>query len=585
MFIVSDSHYQDAFSSLQPGWSSETLYQTRPYVPISICETGDNEVLILDRGSFEIFEFSLNGSVSTYLSLGDISLNAISYQPNADRVIGIGYRGIYILNRTNIELIKDYSWNHQFYTFVVDPSDDSMYTGFWANDSSIFHFDANGEYISTIRTGVLGCTAVALDSSRNLLYYTESFPGRITQLDLTTNTTTVLASGIAIPGTGEAISIATNPSEDLFYYVAEGIESGFYKYNGTAFEYIMRAKLGIGPISWSQKFDSILCTPGYGSCVVQYDPDASEAEVLTPIVNTRPIIETSDGLLLIGIEDTIFKIESDTMSEFITDLPYHCGSLVLDGDENIYASLRNDSVSILKIYPDGSNTTWFCKDLKTFPSALVYDSKNDMMILLTQEFFNGTFDLWRLPIDNPDDYSKIASIDNVTSGDCTVDGAGNIYVLERGQNVLYKIPDGSDMPQVLRNNMVEHAYLVYPHIQYSSDADAIILCRNDDLQAWPIDGSSSYILGRTLAGIDHDGLFENPDGDLVGTHGGQIFKLFYDPTISITTPTEPITTTESLTEPTTPIEQPTPFSFEMIAIATGAVVVVIVVLYRVRFRK
>ncbi|OLS20649.1 MAG: hypothetical protein ThorAB25_27910, partial [Candidatus Thorarchaeota archaeon AB_25] len=281
VFIKSDSQYQDAFHSLQPGWSSETIYQTRPLTPISICETSANEVLILDTGLSEILELHLNGSVSTYLSLGNIHLNAICFQPNADRVIGIGYRTFYTLNRTTIEVIKEHPLNVSFFTFVVDPTDDSMYTGDWANDSSILHFDANGEYISTIRNGILGCGQVAVDSSSDLLYYSEAFPGRITQLDLATNTTTVLTSGIAIPGSGESVSIATDPSGDLFYLVAEGIESGFYKYNGTAFEFVMAPSLGIGPISWSQKFNSFLATPGYGGCVVQYDPDASEPVVLT----------------------------------------------------------------------------------------------------------------------------------------------------------------------------------------------------------------------------------------------------------------------------------------------------------------
>ncbi len=575
VFTLSHSNYKDAFHSLQPGWSSQTLYQTRPLEPSSICETSANEVLLLDKGLSEILELHTNGSVSTYLSLGEIYLNAICFQPNADRVIGIGWRTFYTLNRTTIEVIKEHPSNIDFFTIVVDPTDDSMYTGHWENDSSIFHFDANGEYISTMRNGILGCGQVAVDGPSHLLYYSETFPGRITQLNLTTNTTSVLALGIAIPGSGEGISIATDPSGDLFYLVAEGIEKGFYKYNGTAFESIMAPILGIGSMSWSQKFDSFLATPGYGGCVVQYDPDASEPIVLTPTVNTRPIIETSDGLLLLGIRNTIYKVESGTFSEFITNLPFRCGSLVLDGDEKIYASLVNDSVSILRINPDGTNTTWFRKDMKTFPQSLVYDSKNDWMILMTYDLGNRTLDLWRLPIDNPVDYSKIASIENATWGDFTVDRSGNIFVLERGENILYKIPDSSDQLQILKTNVVEHAYLTYPHIAYSTDADAIIMCRNDDLQAWPVGGGSSYILGVTAAGIDHEGLFENPDGDLVGTHAGQIFKLHYDSTTGTTTPTEP----------TTPYEPPESFPMGIVAIGVGAVIVGIVTVYYVKSRK
>ncbi|MGY5856436.1 MAG: hypothetical protein RTS72_07525, partial [Candidatus Thorarchaeota archaeon] len=137
-------------------------------------------------------------------------------------------------------------------------------------------------------------------------------------------------------------------------------------------------------------------------------------------------------------------------------------------------------------------------------------------------------------------------------------------------------------PQILKTNVVEHAYLVYPHIAYSTDADAIIMTRNNDLQAWPVDGGSSYILGITASGIDHEGLFENPEGDLVGTHAGQIFKLHYD---STTTPTEPTTTTGSPTEPTTPYEPPESFPAGIVAIGAGAVVAVVLIVYCVKSRK
>jgi hypothetical protein len=577
-FNLSDSQYKDAFGNLPPGWTSKTIYQTNPLGPISICETNANEVLILDKSMNEILEIELNTSVYTYLATGDIALDAIAFQPNANRGIGIGLGAFFIFNESTIEVIKEYPLDVEFSTLVVDPSDDSIYTGHWANGSSIYHFDANGEYISTIREGVEGCAQVAVDSSRNLLYYSETFPGRITRLNMTTNTTTVLTSGIALPGTGEGISIATNPVGDLFYLVAEGAEKGFHRYNGTDFEYIMEAKSGIGPITWSEKFDSMLGTPGYGACVVQFDPDATDPVRLTPTVNTRSIIETSDGLLLIGLEDDIYKIEAETFSAFITDLPFPCANLVLDGNDNIYASLMNDSATILQIFPDGSNSTWFSKDMKEFPNSLVYDSKNDVMVLMTTEFVNETFDLWRLPIDNPYEYSKIASIENVTFGDFTVDKLGNIYVLDRGNNVMYKIPDGTDQVQVFATDVIESAILAYPHIGYSSILDAIIICRNDDLRAWPTNGSSPYVFGVSATGIDHEGLFENTDGDLVGTHSGQIFRLTYDDSTSMTTSTDTSTTSDIPTDTNTTPEGPTSFPIELVSIGAGVALVVVVLI-------
>ncbi|MFW9848351.1 MAG: hypothetical protein ACFFF4_04380 [Candidatus Thorarchaeota archaeon] len=590
VYITSESQYLDAFNNLQTGWSSETLYQTSPLGPSSICETNTNQVLVLDKAASKILELHLNGSTSEYVSVGNISLDAIAFQPNTDRIIGIGNRAFYSINETTVEVIKEHPPNVSFSTLIVNSTDDSIYTGHWMNNSMLYHFDANGEFISIIRSGVQGCTQVAIDATKNLLYYAETFPGRITQLNMTTNTTTTLVSGIAIPGTGEGIGVATDHAGSVFYYVAEGNGKGLYKYNGTDFENIMIAKLGTGPITWSEKFNSFLCTPGFGACVVLYDPSESEPKRLTPTVNTRSIIQTSDSSILIGVDYDIYKIESGVFSAFISDLPYSCSNLVVDKDENIYASLSNDSALILKILPDGSNTTWFSKDLKGFPMSFAYDSKNDIMVLMTNNLANDTFDLWRVPIDNPVDYSKITSIDNVTGGDFTIDRSGNIYVLERGKNVLYKIPDATDQVQTLISNIVEHAYLVYPHIAYSTEADAVILCRNDDLQAWPVNGSSSYILGISATGIDHEGLFENKDKDLVGTHSGQIFKLSYEDMSTTTTTTG--TTTETPTESTIPseptgsIEEPGQFPFEIIAIVTGVgIVVIFVVMVCIRIRR
>jgi len=576
IFIISDSKYLDAFKNLPTGWASETIYQTSPLGPISICETNTNDVLILDKASNEILEIELNKSVNTFLATGDISLDAIAFQPNANRGIGIGQGAFYTFNESSIQVIIEHPPDMEFSTLIVDPSDDSIYTGHWGNGSSIFHFNANGEYISTIREGILGCSQVAVDTTRNLLYYSETYPGRIIRLNMTTNTTAVLTSGIALPGTGEGISIATDPTGDLFYLVAEGAEKGFHRYNGTDFEYIMEAKSGIGPITWSEKFDSMLGTPGYGACIVQFDPDATEPVRLTPTVNTRSIIETLDGQILLGLEDDIYKIEAEAFSEFITELPFSCANLVVDANGNIYASLSNDSATILQIYPDGSNSTWFSKDMKELPNSLVYDSKNDIMVLMTTEVENGTFNLWRLPLENPYDYSKIASIQNITFGDFTIDKLGNIFVLERGNNVMYKVPDGTDQVQEFATDVIESSILAFPHISYSSILDAIIICRNDDLRAWPINGSSPYVFGISATGIDHDGLFENPSGDLVGTHSGQVFRLIYDDSSSITTST----TTENPTDTNTSSEGPTPFPIEIIIIgAFGTLVFVLVVIY------
>jgi len=548
--VLNEDNFIEACRNLQPGWTSDTIYQSKPLGPISICENGDNDVFILDKAAQEIVELELDGTVSTYLSTDNFSFNAITYQPNADRIIALGESTFF--DAISLEVIEEHPFGIEFSTFVVDSNDDSIYTGHWANGSTIYHFDSNGVLLSTIRSDIQGCAQLAIDSTNNLLYYSETFLGRITMLNLTSNSTTVLASGIAIAGTGEGISIAVGPLGDLYYMVAEGNEKGFWKYNGTAFENIMGSKNGIGPIVWSQKFDSVLCAAGFGACIIKYDPDASEPERITPTVNTGSIVETSTGLLLLGIEDTVYQIESGVFLEFIADLDNPCGSLVLDGTENIYASLVNDSPLILSVYPNGTYSTWFAGHINGLPASLTYDSKNDMMVLLTGIGMPTRFDLWKIPVSNPDDYFKVLSINNVTNGDCTVDNEGNIYILERSANILYKVPDGTNETQVLHSNVVEHAYLVAVNIEYSSILDGIILARNDDLQVWPVSGANSYLLAENNVGIDNDGVFENANHELVCTHSGQVFRLSYS-------------------------EQSSPFPIEVLIVGVGALSVVIVV--------
>lgn len=524
---IPNPDYLDACKNLQAGWSSETIYQTSPLSPISLCEGGSNEVLILDREVHKILEIELDTSVSTFHSTGNLSLDAIAFQPNADRIIAIGGSAFYVSDAESFHVIEEHPPPIAFSTLVVDPTDDSLYTGHWGNDTAIYHFDSEGKLLSTVHSGIQGCAQLALDSTNNLLYFSETFAGRISMLNLTSNTTTTLASGVAIPGTGEGISVAVNTIGDLYYYVAEGSGRGLWKYNGTAFEHIMDGMLGIGPILWSQKFDAVLCVPGYGACVVKYDPNASEPEKLTPTVNTGSIVETSDGLLLVGLEKTIYKIESGFIHEFLADLPFSCLKMELDGEDNIYAALSNDSVLIMKISRDGANSTWFAGQVEGALATFSYDSKNDAMVLLTGSGSPTKFDIWRVPMSNPSAYSKVLTIENVTNGACTVDDSGNIYLLERSANVLYKIPDGGSVAQQLYSSVVEHAYLVAVNIEYSSVLDSVILCRNDDLQAWPVSGGSSYLLAENNIGIDNDGIFENANNDLVCTHSGQIYRLSY----------------------------------------------------------
>jgi sugar lactone lactonase YvrE len=524
---ANESVYLDAVKNLKMGWMSETLYQTKPLSPISICETNDPAVLILDREMHEVVELDEDGSVSTFLSTGGLAFDAIGYQPLADRLVAIGNSAFYIYGGEAFTILEEYPAPVSFTTLIVDPSDDSIYTASAENNSKIYHFTSNGEFISTVRAHVQGGSQLAIDPIRNWLYFSETFTGRITRLDLTMNTTTILNSGIAIPGTGEGISVATDSTGTLYYYVAEGVGRGFHRYNGTDFEFLLAPKDGIGPMIWSNRLNAALCVPGGGGCVVKYDPAAVDPERLTPSVNVKPIVQMANGSILLGIDKTIYIISEGQLIEFVSELPMKCGSLILDASDKLYVGLENDSALIVTLNSDGSLDPWFSRDIDGLLIALCYDSKNNALVLMTNDPGQRRFDVWRLPIEDPYDYRQVVSIENETSCAMTVDRSGNIFILERRVNTLYRIPDGSTQKQVLFTDVVEHAYMVYVNLGYSRIEEGVVLCRNDDLQVWLASGDGAYLLAENNVGIDNSGIFETMTGDLICTHSGQIYRLSY----------------------------------------------------------
>ncbi len=560
--LIVTNNYTPAVKNLKEGWQGETLYQTSPLGPISICETSA-EVLILDKAASEILTLNIDGSTAYFATTGNYDLDAINYQLNRDKVIAIGENCLYELNEGTFQQIKTYSSGIEFSTFTIDNSDDSIYTGSLKNNSIIYHFNATGHPFGSVVTEVQGCSQIALHPNNTVLYYTETYSGQVMALNLVTNKTTVLVGNIGIPGTGEGIGLAVDTIGTVYYYTAEGNNLGLNKYDQGGFVPVMGSKFGIGPIFWSDSQQSILCAAGAGACIVKYDPKKTEAELLTPTVNTRSIIETNEGRLFIGIENKIYELIGVELPVF-AQLPGKCESMILTSQNKIFFGILNDTIALYKLEFDGSYLPWFSGGINGFFNGMKYDQKHHALII-SVEVFSSTTDtqIWKIPIENPMNYQMITEFLNATRTSFTIDYNGNIYLLERISNILYKIPDGLNTKEILFTNFIEAAYTVQPHLGYSSIENGIIVSRNDDLQVWPLSGEVPSILAENNVGIDNDGVFENEDQELICTHSGQIYKLVYDKQESTTQPTTTQTISDSTSISTTPHLSPF-LSFKLI---------------------
>ncbi|NHJ02706.1 MAG: hypothetical protein EAX86_11255 [Candidatus Heimdallarchaeota archaeon] len=566
--IVSSNSYIKAVKNLKEGWRGETIYQTNPLGPISICATL-NDVLILDKAAGAILSLDINGETTIYVSTGNFSFDAIHYQPNHNRLIVIGSNLLYFLNEGGtFEILQEYSPEVQFSTLTVDNSDDSIYVGAEFNDSIIYHFNATGHMLGPILKHIQGCSQIAIHPNNTILYYTETYRGRVNQLNLISNVSAVLVADIGILGTGEGIGITVDSNGTLYYYTAEGNALGLNKYDQEIFINVMSAKYGTGPIFWSELHQAILCSAGGGACIVKYDLTKAEGELLTPTINTRAIIETNDSRILFGIEDHIFEVVGTEVVEFSSQLPGKCNSLILTKYNEVYFGIINDTLALYKLESNGAFSVWFQGNIQGFLHGMKYDKLNHALII-SIEVFSDSMDtqLWRIPIDNPLDYELAYELENITRTSFTLDYGGNIFLLERKANILYKIPNGSNLAEIQFTTFIEADYMVEPNLGYSSIEDGIIVCRNDDLQVWPLSREQPFLLAENNIGIDNDGLIENQNQELVVTHSGQIYKLIYEGTNTSETLSTSITLTNTI-----PSSQMSPFlSIELFLLIIGLI--------------
>ncbi|MFX1377754.1 MAG: hypothetical protein ACFFA4_01550, partial [Promethearchaeota archaeon] len=474
---------------VRSGWDVLPIYEIL-HPPGPKCIGENNDLYYVDNLNHIVLKMDEFGVHTEYCNLS-MSLSDIIYQPNYNRLLGLDDFGFYIITTSEITLLKNYSNGVPLTTMTVDPTDDSFYCGSRKDGTDILKFDADGNYITTVLSNVQGCSQIVLNINQDILYYTETYLGSFSMMNLTSSVKKVLRTGIGLPGTEEVIGIGVDDNDDLYYMTADGNNRGFYKYENSSFLFLMASKVGMSTLTWSTKLQTFIAAGSFGGCLIGYDPEESEAELLTPIVNSHTIIETNDGKILYIVEDTIYKINESGPTYFSKN-PYNStiSKLILDIDNNIYALLGNDSVAIVRVNHDGSFEDWFNNEIHEWAKSIHYDVKNYEIILFTEDFLQNESCVYRIPINDPMAYNKIATFKHSTRIVGVTDVHGNIYVYEAYNNTLFRIPDGSVEKEIITTDFVDFSdiyggdVIVEPSLGYSTIENGIFIGRNDDLQMW-----------------------------------------------------------------------------------------------------
>lgn len=535
LYLSINGNSSESMRDVRSGWDVLTIYEI-PHPPGPKCIGENNDLYYVDNLNHMIMKVDESMVQSEYLNIS-MSLSDLIYQPNHNRLLGMNEFGFYTMTSSGITFLNNYSYAFPLTTMTVDPLDDSFYCGSIKNGTDILRFDAEGNYLTTILSNVQGCSQIVLNNNHSILYYTETYLGSFSMMNLTSLVTTVLKTEIGLPGTEEVIGIGVDDNDELYYMTADGNNRGFYKYENNVFMFLMASKLGMSTLTWSKKLQMFIAAGSFGGCLIGYNPNDSEAQILTPVVNSHTIIETYDEKILYVIGDTIYKLNVFGPTYFGKS-PYNMSisKLIVDTDNNIFALLVNDSVTIEKVNHDGSFEDWFNKNIHEWAKSIYFDVKNYEIILLTEDLLKNETNVYRIPIKNPMDYYKVATFKNSTRIVGVTDVYGNIYIYEAYNNTLFKIPDGSMDIEKITTDFAdfsdiygEHA-IIEPPLGYSTIENGIFIGRNDDLQMWLLDENLRISFALNNRGIDNAAIYQNFKQEIICSQSTLVLKFIYHKT-------------------------------------------------------
>jgi streptogramin lyase len=445
----------------------------------------------------------------------------MAWQPGSKRLVGFDVRAMYRLYPGRFQKIRDLDPSITVSTVSVNPGDDSIFVGHEERGGSIAHLDADGRLIRILKRGVQGCSQMAFDAGRGVLYFSETFAGAISALDPRSRQTEIIVENVGIPGTGEPIVIWLDDSNALWYFT---VADGMYRYESGAFKEMAPPMMGAGPIVWSPVIDNWISIEFAGANLVTYDYDLHERVDLTPYLNANDIVEDLSGQVFFPRYEFIYRVAEGELSRYAGPLIDVCEGLEVDSRGRLYAALH--SGNILRIAQSGE-----AELLKTglgSYAALAYDAFADAVVFAARRADEVM--IYRIPVADPQNSKMVATLreqgGKQTLKRLATDRNGGIYLFDWGGNAILKVDERAERLKTLHADILPSPDISVPGFEYSRIEDAFIIGTLEYYYAIDRKTGQMEILAMNKHGADNFAIHENPDSSLLFIHSGQIFKLY-----------------------------------------------------------
>lgn len=527
-FLGGVAHARDAVTGLRDGWSQSSIHESSFGVyPGSLAVDGSGNILIFDRGTKQLKQLATDGTISTLADLGSaISFGnptAIGYQPGRDRVlISTDMSGLYAYQNGQVSMLKMYGV--MVGTFAVDPRDDSIYGGYQLNGGAISHYDADGNNLGTVVASSGGPSQLVVDGTNGKLYYSETYAGRISALDLASGTRSTVVEGIGIPGSFEPISVALDSQNRLHYFPAA---SGLYRYSGGQGTLVSASIGGAGELAWSPTRNLFVQAQGAGANLIAYSIDGTPAYNLTPYVNAFAIGELADGRVIVQSADDnrLVAVTASGFTTFGAEELGGCSDFVIDAAKRLFGACGD---TLLQVNTDGSTTPLVQHAGKNLLS-LAYSSLTDEFVYTaSSDTGQGSVTIYRIAASGGTSRGvttlQNVSINNVLPS-LAVDGQDNIYILERGANQILRIAAGASSTTVWASNALDSEAITVPDIVYLPSENALLVSTIENYQLWPLDGSARQTFATNNGAVDNFAMMVTGDGSVVAVHSGEVFRM------------------------------------------------------------
>lgn len=510
---------RDALKQVKPGWVQQLLYEQALVSPIALCYAGDNNLYIYEYSRKMLYRMRPDGDLTEVASTGAVDIRAMAWQPGKERLVGFDVHAMYHLYPGRFQKIRDLDPSIMVSTASANPGDDSIFVGHEEPGGLIAHLDPRGRLIRILKRGVQGCSHMAYDARRGVLYYSETFAGTISAVDPRSRQTEIVVENVGIPGTVEPIVIWLDDGNALWYFT---VADGMYRYENGGFKEMAPPMMGAGPIVWSPVTENWISIEFAGANLVTYDYELYERIDLTPYLNANDIAEDLSGQVFFPRYEFIYRVAEGELSRFAGPLVDVCEAVEVDSRGRLYAALHNGD--ILRIAKSGKTELW--KTGLGSYAALAYDDFADAIVSAARREDQVT--IYRIPVGDPECAKSVAVLqerEGQSLKRLATDQNGGIYLFDWERNAILKVDERSERLRTLHADILPSRDITVPGFEYSRIEDAFIIGTLEYYYAVDKTTGRMETFAMNNHGADNFAIHENPDGSLLFIHSGQVFKL------------------------------------------------------------